>query len=335
MVDRSGDRIVSQVARAVAVLRAGGLVAFPTETVYGLGADATNADAVRKIFAVKGRPSTNPLICHVADAAVARRYAAAWPFAASQLTRHFWPGPLTIVVRKTREIVAEATAGLDTVGLRAPDHPLTLELLRAFGKPLAGPSANKSTHVSPTTAKHVRDELGSEIELILDGGPCDLGIESTVLDLSGDRPAILRPGGASREQIEAIIGPVDMKSIVHPTSTPTMSPGQQSLHYAPRSVAYRFTRDQLARVLADATDPQREAPAILFFGPTPHEAQAVPFRGLGETPTTPPEHARVLYSMLRELDRLGADRIFVEMPPDTSEWTAIRDRLLRATKPLT
>src|SRR5437773_9527485 len=203
---------MSAVAQAVSLLRSGGRVAFPTETVYGLGADATNADAVRKIFAVKGRPSTNPLICHVADEPVARRYARAWPLAASRITARYWPGPLTVVLAKTAGIVSEATAGLETVGLRAPNHPLALELLRAFGRPIVGPSANRSTHVSPTTAQHVRDEFGSEIELILDGGPCAVGIESTVLDLSTDRPAILRPGGVSRQQIEAVIGSVEMRS---------------------------------------------------------------------------------------------------------------------------
>ena len=225
---------MSDITRAVQILRAGGLVAFPTETVYGLGADATNADAVRKIFAVKGRPITNPLICHVADAHVAQRYARDWPLAASRITERYWPGPLTIVLAKTAPIVSQATAGLNTVGLRAPNHPLALELLRAFDRALAGPSANKSTHVSPTTAQHVRDELGNQVDLILDGGPCAVGIESTVQDLSSDRPTILRPGGVSREQIEAFIGPVEMKSIVSATATPAMSPGQQALHYAPR-----------------------------------------------------------------------------------------------------
>src|SRR5262249_28610980 len=161
----------------------------------GLGADATNATAVSRIFAVKGRPSTNPLICHVANAEVARRYARVWPLAASRITERFWPGPLTVVLPKDDQIVQEATAGRGTVGLRAPNHPLALKLLRDFGKPLAGPSANKSTHVSPTTAQHVRGELGDEVDLILDGGPCDVGIESTVLDLSSDAAKILRPGG--------------------------------------------------------------------------------------------------------------------------------------------
>jgi L-threonylcarbamoyladenylate synthase len=310
MADGSGDRIVSEVVRrAVEVLRDGGLVAFPTETVYGLGADATNADAVRKIFAVKGRPSTNPLICHVADEAVAQRYAAAWPPAASQLTLRFWPGPLTLVLRKTSEIAAEATAGLDTVGLRAPNHPLALELLRAFGKPLAGPSANKSSRVSPTTAQHVRDELGDSVDLILDGGPCAVGIESTVLDLSGDRPTILRPGGLSRQQIEAVIGPVEIKNMVTEVTMPANSPGQHPVHYAPRTPAYRFEPSERARL--DVRD------AVVL-----------------DVDADPQTYARQLYARLREADESGARAIYVEMPPDLPEWTAVRDRLFRATQPL-
>src|SRR5947207_9629696 len=183
------------IGKAVEILRAGGLVAFPTETVYGLGADATNAEAVAKIFAAKGRPATNPLIVHVADVDTARRFAASWPLAASHLAEQFWPGPLTLVLPRSPAIVPAVSAGLRTVGLRVPNHPLALQLLQQFGGPVAAPSANRSNRVSPTTAQHVRDELGDAVDLVLDGGPCAVGIESTVLDLTGDRPAILRPGG--------------------------------------------------------------------------------------------------------------------------------------------
>ena len=172
------------------LLRRGELVAFPTETVYGLGADATNQTAVRKIFAAKGRPSTNPLIVHIADAAIAQRYASAWDERAEKLAMHFWPGPLTLVLPKSAEIVDEVTAGLPSVGLRVPDHPLALELLRAFGGAVAAPSANRSNRISPTLADHVRQEFGDAIPLIIDGGPCRVGIESTVLDLTGE-PRIL------------------------------------------------------------------------------------------------------------------------------------------------
>jgi L-threonylcarbamoyladenylate synthase len=298
--------MIGTLIRAAAILRAGGLVAFPTETVYGLGADATNASAVKKVFAVKGRPSTNPLICHVPDAAVAQRYARDWPPAAARLSDAFWPGPLTIVLRKTDEIPHEVTAGRDTVALRAPGHALTLMLLRILDRPLAGPSANKSSHVSPTTAQHVRDELGDELDMILDGGPCDVGIESTVLDLAGARPTILRPGVVTREQIEAVIGPVEVFAGATDPAVAATSPGQHEKHYSPRTPAYRF----------EAIDRVRVNGAIL------------------ELTADAAAYARTFYARLRELDQSGVATIYIEMPPDHPEWTAVRDRIIRATQPL-
>jgi L-threonylcarbamoyladenylate synthase len=298
--------MIGTLIRAVAILRAGGLVAFPTETVYGLGADATNASAVRRIFGVKGRPSTNPLICHVPDAAVAQRYVRDWPPAALRLSAAFWPGPLTLVLPKTDDIPHEVTAGRDTVALRAPNHPLTLMLLRILDRPLAGPSANKSSHISPTTAQHVRDELGDEVGMILDGGACDVGIESTVLDLVGPRPTILRPGGVTREQIETLIGPVEVFAGAIDPAVAAASPGQHEKHYAPRTPAYRF----------EAADRARLNGAILELN-----ADAATY-------------ARTFYARLRELDQSGSAAIYVEMPPDLPEWTAVRDRILRATQPL-
>jgi L-threonylcarbamoyladenylate synthase len=293
--------------RAVEILRHGGLVAFPTETVYGLGADATNRDAVRRIFAAKGRPSVNPLICHVADEQTARRYAANWSSTASKLAQHFWPGPLTLVVPKTDAIVPEVTAGLETVGLRAPDHPLTLELLREFDGAIAGPSANQSSHISPTTAQHVRDELGDAVDLILDGGPCEVGIESTVLDLSGTQPSILRPGAITQEQIEAIIGPVQVKTLFTEVRRPLVAPGQLSVHYAPRSPAFRFETSQRDRVPSSAV--------VL------------------ELQDDTSEYARTFYARLRELDSCNPSAIYIEMPPYRPEWFAVRDRIFRASKP--
>ena len=301
---------MSQTIQAAAILRRGGVVAFPTETVYGLGADATNAEAVRKIFAIKGRPSTNPLICHVADAPTARRYAREWPPAASRLAERFWPGALSLVLLKSELIAAEVTAGRDTVGLRVPDHPLTLELLRAVDLPIAGPSANKSNHLSPTTARHVRDELGDAVDLILDGGPCTVGIESTVLDLSGMRPIILRPGGVSREAIEDVIGPVDVFGGVVGSSTAAASPGQQAKHYAPRTPAFRFEPVQRALLHSDGA-------ALLEVGGEDVDA-----------------YARHLYARLRALDERGLHTIYIEMPPDRPEWRAVRDRIVRATRPI-
>ena len=298
--------MIGTLIRAAAILRAGGLVAFPTETVYGLGADATNADAVHKIFAAKGRPSTNPLICHVPDAQVARRYARDWPPAASRLTDAFWPGPLTLVLPKTDDIPHEVTAGRDTVALRAPNHALTLMLLRILDRPLAGPSANKSSHVSPTTAQHVRDELGEGVDMILDGGPCDVGIESTVLDLASPRPTILRPGGVTRQQIEALIGPVEVFAGAIDPAIAAGSPGQQEKHYAPRAPAYRFDPADRARVNGAILELNADAAA----------------------------YARAFYARLRDLDQPGVTAIYIEMPPDLPEWTAVRDRIVRATQPL-
>ena len=199
-----------EISQAADVLRNGGVVAFPTETVYGLGADATSLQAVRKVFAIKGRPATNPVIVHVTDAEMAQRYASQWPDNATKLVEKFWPGPLTVIVPKAQTIVTAATAGRKTVGLRSPDHPMTQELLRAFDGPMVGPSANRSSRVSPTTAQHVRDELGNKIDLVLDGGPCRVGIESTVVDLSVTPPMILRPGAISKWQVEQVIGTVEV-----------------------------------------------------------------------------------------------------------------------------
>lgn len=302
--------------RAAKALKRGRLVAFPTETVYGLGADATRAAAVRRIFRAKGRPSTNPLIVHVAGVMYAKRYAARWSHAARELAQAFWPGPLTLVVPKVAEIVPEVTAGLETVGLRMPDHPLALELLRKFGGPIAAPSANKSNHVSPTTAQHVRDEFGGEIDVILDGGACRVGIESTVLDLSGDVPTILRPGGVSREQIAGVIGKVELKkagpvmrAVAGAPGQAMTSPGQLETHYAPRTPAFRFDSHQRDRI--DLTDA-----AII------------------ELTLDAAAYAHNFYARLRLLDQQNLRAIYIEMPPERPAWLAVRDRIMRATRPL-
>jgi L-threonylcarbamoyladenylate synthase len=310
-----------EIRRAVELLRHGRLVAFPTETVYGLGADATNPAALRRIFTAKGRPSTNPLICHVADESMARRYAKRWPASASTIASKFWPGPITIVVLKQEAIPAEATAGRHTVGLRAPAHPLTLELLRAFGKPIAGPSANQSNHVSPTTAQHVRDELGDAADLILDGGPCGVGIESTVLDLSGNTPAILRPGAVTRQQIEAAIGPVDVTSTPVSPDLPATSPGQQARHYAPRTPARRIESGALR-------SPASEHRGLILINIPPPASES---GAIVVMPNDPVLYAMDFYAVLRRLDAMGLDKIVIELPPDVPQWAALRDRIIRAT----
>ena len=320
---------MASISQAVSVLREGGLVAFPTETVYGLGADATNADAVAKIFAAKGRPATNPLIVHVADLETAKKYAATWTDAMQTLGAVWWPGPLTLVVSKTDEIVAAVSAGRSTVALRVPDHPVALELLRQFGGPVAAPSANRSSHVSPTTAQHVRDEFGDEVGVILDGGPCGVGIESTVLDLSGQRPVILRPGGMQRRKVEAILGPVDLfAGAVQPTDA-AASPGQHERHYAPRTPAVRFETPQRGMIRPETPDGRTNG--IMVVGGTEEGRKFGPIVAMSRVPE---RYAANFYATLRELDAMGLAEIFIEMPPDRPAWEAVRDRIRRATRPL-
>jgi L-threonylcarbamoyladenylate synthase len=310
---------MSIVGHAIEVLCRGGLVAFPTETVYGLGADARRSSAVQKIFRAKGRPATNPLIVHIEGKDSARRFTTVWPKNADILADAFWPGPLTLVLPKRDLIVSDTTAGRSTVGLRAPNHPLALELLKAFDGPIAAPSANRSNHLSPTTAEHVRQELGDGVDLILDGGPCMVGIESTVLDLSSDRPTILRPGSITRDQIEALIGPVEIFAGSVDTKIAAASPGQQERHYAPRTPAFRF----------DGPPPAVERAGVVLMGTVLHRRSA----GCFEMPAGPADYAKHLYAVLRELDEMRLAAIYVQMPPDRPEWAAVRDRIIRATIP--
>jgi L-threonylcarbamoyladenylate synthase len=314
---------MSIIERATRILRQGGLVGFPTETVYGLGADATRAGAVEAIFTAKGRPSTNPLIVHVADISVAKRYTPAWTPLAQQLAECFWPGPLTLVLPKADVICAQVTAGRATVGLRVPNHPLALELLRAFDGPVAAPSANRANHISPTTAEHVHAELGDRVALILDGGPCAVGIESTVLDLAGERPRILRPGGVSRSQIESVIGPVGLFEGAVDSQTAATSPGQHARHYSPTSPAFRFDRS------ARHQFSNRPGCVAMVIGPVQVSSPAMVVM-----PSDAKAYAAVLYQTLRGLDATGPTGLYIEMPPDTPQWTAVRDRLIRATLPV-
>ena len=322
--------------QAVATLRAGGVVGMPTETVYGLAADARDAAAVRRIFDLKGRPSTNPLIVHVASVAIADRYAAVSDVA-YELFARFSPGPLTIVLpceqsrvdELRRSVCSAVTAGLHTVGIRIPDHPVALELLRAFDGPVAAPSANLSNHVSPTLADHVRTEFGDAVP-VLDGGPCRVGIESTVLSLAGERPQLLRPGSISREAIEAIIGPIEVFQGHRSRDVAAPSPGQGVVHYAPRTAAFRFEAGDVGSLAAGAGDLRR---GLIATQQTLDRigsgfAQA---RLLGGDPATA---AHGLYAILRELDGRSLSAIYIEMPPDAPHWAALRDRLTRATRPL-
>lgn len=306
------------IARAAALLRAGELVAMPTETVYGLGADASNAQAVAKIFAAKGRPADHPVIVHLADANSMTYWARDIPTEAIALARAFWPGPLTLILKKEADVLDDVTGGQDTVGLRVPDHPVALALLRAFsgdGGGIAAPSANRFGRISPTTAQHVTDDLGDAVSMVLDGGACELGIESTILDLSRGEPVILRPGMIGPDAIAAVIGRHPRLS-QQTTNAPRVS-GALAAHYAPRTPMHMTT--ELANVSADS--------AVLAFSiekPADHKSAWIKVSGEAA------RYAHDLYANLRALDACGADRIVVEEIPTTSDWDAVRDRLGRA-----
>ena len=328
--------------RAAGILRAGGLVAFPTETVYGLGADALDDAAVAAIFRAKGRPATNPLIVHVTDIAMARGLAAAWPAAAERIAAGLWPGPVTIVVPKTAAIPDVVTAGGPTVGLRCPDQRAVRRLIEKVGRPLAAPSANRSEAVSPTTAQHVLDGLGGRVDLILDGGPCGQGIESTVVDCTSDPPVILRPGPLTRDRLEAIVGgPValpDASEAEIPDGgargagegSPARAPGQLPRHYAPQT-PLEMPADPRARVATLLAEGCRVGwLALQSDTPEVRALAARPGLVVVPMPNDPAGFARMLYATLHALDQRDLARIVVDSPPHTEAWRAIHDRLLRA-----
>ncbi len=302
-----------EIAAAAQCIRAGLLVAFPTETVYGLGANALDPDAVARIYEAKKRPAASPLIVHVASLEQARELAAEWPEAADKLAQEFWPGPLTLVLPKKAVVPDIVTAGLPTVGLRMPDHPVALALIREAGVPVAAPSANPFTKLSPTRPNHLDEELREAVAAVLEGGPARVGIESTVLSLAGPRPVLLRPGAVSRVELEKRIGPVEEAGRVsgaHP------APGMHPRHYAPR------TRLVLVR---DGRLPAEGRGAYLWRERPAEAACSV------RMPETPEAYAASLYDTLHRLDREGWDWIAVEEPPETPEWSAVRDRLRRAS----
>jgi L-threonylcarbamoyladenylate synthase len=315
-----------RIAEAAAILRTGGLVAFPTETVYGLGANALDAAAVAGIYTAKGRPSHNPLIVHVADVADAVQLAGSWSKAAEQLARRFWPGPLTLVVPTSPRIPDLVTAGGATVALRVPKFDVALALLRAAGLPLAAPSANRSAGLSPTRAEHVLHSLGGRIPLILDAGPTPGGLESTVLDVTTTPPRLLRPGLVTPAQLEAVVGPVARYDGPQP-GQPARSPGLLARHYAPRAVLECASDDGAARVRQLVRFGVRVG--WLTFGEhqNRHDPGAV-------TLTMPPEpalYAAQFYAALHTLDLAGVKRIVVALPPATDDWLAVHDRLRRGS----
>lgn len=320
------------ISAAVDRLRSGGLVAFPTETVYGMGADATSREAVERVFAVKGRPTRNPLIVHVSDATMARRCVSAWTDDAERLARSFWPGPLSIVLNKSALIPGVVTAEGGTVAVRCPDHPLTLELIRRFGKPLVGPSANPSGGVSPTRAEHVRSSFAPADVLVLDGGACTGGIESTVVDLTNTVPRVLRPGLIGADELGRVLG----REVLGPSGSvdldaPLKSPGLLSRHYAPRTRTVLCEPHEVDGHLSDAASGGGRA-VVMSFGPRNvgvHHGIAMPVEAR--------KYAARLYDALREADARGAAVIVVECPvfsgksPDAALWQAILDRLTRAS----
>jgi L-threonylcarbamoyladenylate synthase len=313
------------IAEAAAIIRRGGLVAFATETVYGLGADATSPQALRRIFAAKGRPSTNPLIVHVDSVDSARPLAADWPERAERLAGRFWPGPLTLVLPKTSAIPDTATAGGPTVGLRVPRPRVARDLIARAGVPVAAPSANRSLGLSPTTARHVAKSLDGCIDLILDSGPTTLGLESTVLDLTGERALILRPGTVTAEELAEVLGDAPGIRSRAEAEAVARSPGQGDIHYAPRTPAYLASFEELARFAR----PDRAG--LLVLGSTGPE-EMVAFGHRIELVSADFAQPR-FYDALHRLDEMAFDVLLIVPPPDTPAWTAVRDRLFRAARP--
>jgi L-threonylcarbamoyladenylate synthase len=317
------------IARAAAVIRSGGLVAFPTETVYGLGANALDPAAVQRVFAAKGRPSHNPLIVHVADEEGARRLVKEWPDAAVRLTAAFWPGPLTLVLPRADTVPAAVSAGLPDLAVRVPAHPVALALLRASDLPIVAPSANPSTALSPTSADHVAKYLDLQVDLILDAGPTHLGIESTVIDLSQHPPILLRPGSLSADRIEAIIGPL-ASPVAGTGALRHASPGRLERHYAPRATLVTFHprhREHAAELARDAARDGQTVGALLL---RPLDA---PIRHAVAMSHDPRAYARDLFAQLHRLDDLGCDLILTEQVPGDTAWDGVRDRLRRAARP--
>lgn len=311
-------RVSPEIRRAAEVLRAGGLVAFPTETVYGLGADAGSAAAVARLYAAKGRPADHPVIVHFADAASALAWARGVPDGARRLAARFWPGPLTMILKRSALAGDYVTGGQDSVGLRVPSHPVAQALLREFGGGIAAPSANRFGEVSATTAEHVRADLAAEIDLVLDGGASEVGIESTIVDLSGARPALLRPGRISAAQVAEILGEV----VAGADDESPRRPGGLERHYAPRTPARLASRHAIDTELAAQG---RTLAVLSFSGP---DARAAAWLRM---PKEPQACAQRLYAALRELDAAGCSLVLIEAPPDGEEWAAVRDRLERAT----
>ena len=317
---------------AVRILRAGGLVAFPTETVYGLGADASNPHAIKKIFAAKGRPSNHPVIVHLANSSLLGAWAEPVPDVAWRLAEAFWPGPLTMILSKSARVPLEVTGGQASVGVRVPSHPVALQLLSAFGGGIAAPSANRFGRISPTSAQHVQEELGNSVELIIDGGNCTVGLESTIVDVTGERVRLLRPGGVSVAALEDVLGYSPLRVMTGALQAQgaqgrpdadMRAPGLLKSHYAPRTPTFLLSNDAFY---------ERVAKASVQTGVLARSAPPAGFAGVWVAlPDEPQAYAQQLYAALRALDARQLDEILLEAVPDELAWLAVKDRLTRAS----
>ncbi|HYA20252.1 MAG TPA: L-threonylcarbamoyladenylate synthase [Burkholderiales bacterium] len=314
-----------EIEKAVVILRSGGLVAFPTETVYGLGADALNPEAIKKIFAAKGRPQNHPLIVHLADASHLVLWAREIPVAAERLAERFWPGPLTLILRRAERVPDAITGGQDTVGLRVPSHPVAHALLQAFGSGIAAPSANRYGRLSPTTAEHVRAELGGRVDMILDGGSCDFGIESTIVDLSSSQATLLRPGKISASELEKVLG----TPVGRPGPRSPRAPGTIAAHYAPQTPLQVVSGKDLAETVRHFSALGKRAAVLAHRHAQIDRANIIWFAA----PSQAAAYARELYAKLRRLDQYQYDVILVEQVPEGEEWDAVRDRLAKSAAP--
>ncbi len=317
------------VQRAAELLRAGEVVALPTETVYGLAANAFNAEAVARIYEIKGRPAHNPIIVHVADLGLAKRCASEWPRSAEQLAASFWPGPLTVVLPRSKDIPDIVTANGPTVGIRWPSHPFIQAVICECGFPLAAPSANPSNRISPTNAEHVSKELGDKLSLIVDGGPAQVGIESTVIDLSLSPPRILRPGMIHEESIAAVVGEVSDSECPEAGAgrEALRSPGLLKKHYSPKAKLKILSWRDDAELLSHLTPGPAGRTHIIAHTRIPTGEN---FGSVSVIPHDPEAFARAIYAELHRCDEAGAELIIVEASPETAEWRAISDRLRRA-----
>lgn len=320
---------MTEIQQAAEILKAGGVVAFPTETVYGLGADAENTEALAKLYAIKGRPSNHPVIVHIASAGQLSDWAVEIPEQAFLLAEAFWPGPLTLILKRASKVPDAVTGGQETVGVRVPNHPVTLALLQAFGGGMAGPSANRFGRLSPTTAVHVRDDLGTDVDYVLDGGACEVGVESTIVAFRDGLPVILRPGMITAEQIQVVLDTAiglepQKKQSGQGESTVSRAPGTLASHYAPHTTLKLLNADELQRCLAERATGLKIG--VLSFSAKQGQDDGV----WAIMPQNPQAYAQLLYGKLRELDAAGLSEIWVEQVPDESSWFAVRDRLSRA-----